>query len=132
MTDRLSKRSFRHLLQHGHIDCLVAERLANGNAAPSPIGYSMIFYRRTLTSARLHSLAIDPSARGHGAGRALLDACEQGARRHGTKALRLAVRQDNQPAIRLYRASGYRETGTLGDYYRDGMTAISMEKSLAG
>jgi ribosomal-protein-alanine acetyltransferase len=124
VTDRMSRRSFRHLLKAAHADCLVAadrDRL---------VGYAVVFYRRTIATARLHSLAVDPDSHGGGIGRALLSAVEGKARDRGNRKLHLEVRQDNPGAIRLYRASGYRDFRTQPNYYSDGMTALSMEKSL--
>lgn len=125
LTDRMSPRSFRHLLTRANADCLVAE--TSGILS----GYAAIFYRRGARTARLHSLAVDPGAHRGGIGRALLAAIEATARRHGTETVRLAVRQDNRAAARLYDASGYRETGTEPHYYEDGMAAVTMEKCLA-
>jgi len=125
LIDRMSPRSFRHLLTRANADCLVAA------AGHDLCGYAAIFYRRNAAVARLHSLAIDPAAHGGGLGRILLTAAEAAAKRRGAHILRLAVRRDNHVAERLYRTSGYREIGTEKNYYADGMAALTMEKRLA-
>ncbi len=125
MTDRMSGRSFRHLVTRARADCLVA---AIGG---KPVGYAALFYRRHARVARLHSLAVDPAVHRGGIGRALLEASEETARRRGVSILRLAVRQDNERAARLYRSSGYREIGVEPAYYADGMAAFTMEKTIA-
>ena len=125
MTDRMSARSFRHLVTRARADCLVA------TIGAQIIGYSALFYRRNARVARLHSLAVDPAAHRGGIGRVLLEASEAAARGRGASVLRLAVRQDNQSAARLYRTSGYREIGVEPGYYADGMTALTMEKDIA-
>ncbi|HLG87941.1 MAG TPA: GNAT family N-acetyltransferase [Alphaproteobacteria bacterium] len=125
MTDRMSARSFRHLVTRAQADCLLAA------VGGKPVGYAALFYRRRARVARLHSLAVDPAAHRSGIGRALLEASEAAARSQGASVLRLAVRQDNERATRLYRSSGYREIGVEPDYYADGMAAFTMEKNIA-
>ncbi len=125
MTDRMSRRSFRHLLKAAHADCLVA---ADRDRV---VGYAVMFYRRTLKTARIHSLAVDPTSHRGGVGRALLAAIETKARARGNRKIHLEVRHDNPAAIRLYHSSGYRDFRNQPNYYSDGMTALSMEKSLA-
>ena len=61
----------------------------------------------------IHSLAIHPDFQGQGLGRALLEACEDWARRNGYDTIRLDVFNENLTAIQLYRRFGYRYQGTL-------------------
>ena len=79
--------------------------------------------------ARLYSLAVDPQARGLGLARSLV-AAEAEALRRGAAALTLEVRVDNEAAIRLYEALGYRGLGRRSDYYEDGADALRYEKPL--
>jgi ribosomal protein S18 acetylase RimI-like enzyme len=123
-TDRLSPRAFRHLVRRAHADSLLA---ASGERI---LGYAAVFYRAGARVARLHSIAVDPASRGIGAGALLLAAAERAAQQHGAAVLRLAVRADNDPGLRLYRSRGYTELRTESAYYTDGMSAISMEKVL--
>jgi ribosomal protein S18 acetylase RimI-like enzyme len=44
--------------------------------------------------------------------------------------MRLEVREDNEAALRRYRAAGYAECGRKPGFYDDGATAIAMKKSL--
>jgi len=57
---------------------------------------------------RLNSIVVNASARGSGAGRALIETVEAFARRHGVKDLRLSVADFNDSAIALYERMGYR------------------------
>jgi ribosomal protein S18 acetylase RimI-like enzyme len=95
------------------------------------LGYAVIFHRSGARVARLHSLAVDPAARGLGIGAALLLAAERAATQRRLTRLRLAVRADNDAGIALYRSRGYTELGRELAYYTDGMSAIRMEKALA-
>jgi ribosomal protein S18 acetylase RimI-like enzyme/predicted double-glycine peptidase len=124
-TDRLSRRSFRHLLTRGHALTLVVEH-AGGVG-----GYGMLLFHEGTSLGRLYSFAVDPACRGHRYGQRLLDACEQAALARDCVTLRLEVRPDNAPAIRLYEAHGYRRFGVHEDYYEDHAEALRYEKELA-
>ncbi len=124
-SDRVSPRSFRRLIASPSASLRVA------GAGDAVAGYSLVFFRRGASVARLYSLAVDASARGSGLADALMADAEQFAARRGCRALRLEVRPDNQPAIRLYRRLGYRPIGAYRGYYADGSDALRFEKPLA-
>jgi ribosomal protein S18 acetylase RimI-like enzyme len=123
-TDRLSRASFRHLLTRGHADLWVAQI---GDAV---VGDALVCYRRGSRRARLYSIVTDGAHTGRGIGRALLAACEAGARACGCEELRLEVRPDNRAALGLYRGRGYQVTGTLAHFYEDASPAVRLCKSL--
>ncbi len=124
--DRISRRSFRHLLTKGHAACIVAE--AEGRIA----GYALLLFSKGTALARLYSIAVDPQDRRRGFGSALLAAAEQAALDAGAVELRLEVRPDNEGAVAQYRAAGYRPFGSIQDYYEDHADALRMAKRLAG
>ncbi|WP_425406679.1 GNAT family N-acetyltransferase/peptidase C39 family protein [Hwanghaeella sp.] len=125
-TDRISRRSFRHLLTKGHqatrVLCDPAGRI---------IGYAMVLFHRGTSLARLYSLAVFPDQRGHGYARRLLSAAEDAAADEAAF-LRLEVHANNDRAIELYRQAGYRPFGRIPEYYEDGGDALRFEKALAG
>lgn len=125
-SDRISRRSFRQLIERETAETVVAE-LGGGIA-----GYCMVLFRKGSGVARLYSIAVDPDRSGSGLGRALLQAAEAAAYEHGRLLLRLEVREENARAIRLYEQSGYRRIGVEPGYYEDGAAAIRMEKLLRG
>jgi ribosomal protein S18 acetylase RimI-like enzyme len=56
---------------------------------------------------RLNTIVVDETARGAGAGRALIEAVEAFARASGAADIRLSVADFNEEAIALYRRMGY-------------------------
>jgi ribosomal-protein-alanine N-acetyltransferase len=71
------------------------------------------------------TVAVDPDHRRQGVGSALLASCE--SLLPGEK-IRLTVRDDNQPAIRLYERFHYTYLTLVPNYYRDGRSGLVMEK----
>ncbi|MCY0149450.1 peptidase C39 family protein [Hoeflea sp. G2-23] len=125
-TDRISRRSFRTLIDRPTAETLVIE--TGGQVC----GYAMILFRAGAALARLYSLAVAPDQAGKGYGKALLAAAEAAAMEHARILLRLEVREDNQAAIALYKAAGYRYIGRHDDYYEDASAALRFEKLLRG
>jgi len=124
--DRLSRRSLRAFIQSARRPLRVAicdNRLA---------GYALVVLRQGTSTARLYSIAVDPSFGRRGIGRALLRACERYAHSHGRRALRLEVRHDNSAAIALYERLNFRRFGRHENYYDDGAAALRLEKRIGG
>lgn len=69
-------------------------------------------------------------ARRRGLGRALLNAAIDYARENKLAHVLLEVRPSNAPAIGLYRASGFRVSGTRARYYPDDEDALVMRLAL--
>ena len=82
------------------------------------------------------SMAILPSARGHGGGRALLEAAIEHAQGTGAHKLDLEVWADNARAISLYSSAGFEVEGIRRDHYlrRDGRlrSSLIMARRLRG
>ncbi|QDY68414.1 GNAT family N-acetyltransferase [Qingshengfaniella alkalisoli] len=74
----------------------------------------------------LLTIAVASSARRMGCGRNLMTAFMNNAKYLGAATAFLEVAADNEPAIRLYRASGFVQTGWRPNYYvkADGTGAI--------
>ncbi|HSM26688.1 MAG TPA: GNAT family N-acetyltransferase/peptidase C39 family protein [Thioalkalivibrio sp.] len=125
--DRISRRQFRYLLTRGNARTLVA----TDPHVPQLLGYVMVLFSRGTSLARLYSIAVSASARGRGVGRRLVEAAEAAARDKASADLRLEVRRDNTASLALFRQMGYREFGTIEDYYEDHMGALRLQKSLA-
>ena len=80
--------------------------------------------------AELLRIAVDPSHRWQGLGRALLGACEAELGRMGITTLLLEVRVSNAPARALYEADRWKQDGLRKAYYKNGEDAALYRKPL--
>ncbi len=124
VTDKLSRRRFRHWLMADNCAFLVAE------ASATLAGYILIIYHRGTRLARIYSLAVSTVHRGQGCAKALLQAGEQAAREDGRLFLRLEVSVDNTPAIALYEFLGFQRFGLYRNYYQDHKDALRFQKRI--
>jgi ribosomal protein S18 acetylase RimI-like enzyme len=69
----------------------------------------------------VHGIAVAPSDRRRGAGRALLTACVGGARVARLRRVVLHVGTANQTAVALYESEGFEIRRRLRDFYREGV-----------
>jgi len=122
--DRISRRSFRHLLTQGHALSLLDEQ------DDQLRGYVILLFRKNNSLARLYSIATHPDHLNQGVAAGLLMAAEQAALRHHCTTMRLEVRKDNQASLHLFQSRGYRLFGEHLAYYEDGVDAFRLEKSL--
>ncbi len=80
---------------------------------------------RDISTGWITSIGVLEPYRRMGIAEALLSACETRLPNHQIK---LTVRKSNQPAINLYRKSGYIQTELWERYYQDGESGIVMLK----
>ncbi len=123
-SDRLSRRSFRHSFTKGHAVTLVAEH--DGVIQ----GYVLILFNRGTSLARLYSIAVDKAYRKSGVAQQLVTAGETAAVDHDCITMRLEIRVDNTPSIKLFEGMGYRQFGRYLKYYEDDADAVRLEKRL--
>jgi len=69
----------------------------------------------------VHGLAVAPSERRRGAGRALMRACVEGAKAGRSTRVVLHVGTANHAAVALYESEGFEVRRTLRDFYRPGV-----------
>lgn len=77
-----------------------------------------ILARAAAGEAEILTLAVRPSARRRGLGRALVEAAAAEVRAAGAESLFLEVAADNDPALVLYERCGFEQVGRRGAYYR--------------
>ncbi len=123
-TDRLSRRSFRHLLTRGNAIILLDEQ--DGRMR----GYVLLLFSRSASLARLYSIAVHPDFARRGVGDRLLTSAETTALERDCVSMRLEIRRDNPASLALFRRHGYRQFKEVVDYYQDHMTALRFEKRL--
>ena len=81
--------------------------------------------------AELQRIAVAEPARRSGVAAALLQATLSLAADQGAERLLLEVREDNEPARAFYDRAGFGEISRRRGYYRDGTTAVVLERVLA-
>jgi ribosomal protein S18 acetylase RimI-like enzyme len=114
-----------YLLREAHAVTLVIEKRGQ------ILAYVMLLFRAGTRSARVYSLAVDTSARGHGYGTRLLRAAEKIARQQGCRRMLAEVRQDNLASQGLFESRHYDVVEHWFHYYEDDMTALRFAKQLA-
>ena len=122
--DRISRRSFRRFLD------MPRDRLIVALAGDELVGYCLVLMSAATRLARIYSIAVSPAERGRNIGEQLVREAEAAAVDAGRIVMRLEVREDNSPAIRLYQRLGYRQFGTYRDYYEDHGTALRFERRI--
>ena len=122
--DRISRRSFRRFLEAPRDRLIVADQ--DGALR----GYVLVLMHKATRLARIYSIAVAPDSRGQGLGEKLIRQAEAVAAEAGRIVMRLEVRIDNLGAIELYRRLGYRQFGTLKDYYADHGDALRFERRI--
>lgn len=123
-SDRLSRRSFRHLLTEGNSVTLIDD------AGGAPRGYITLLFRTDVSLARVYSVASAPGWQGQGVAAGLLEAAEELALVHNCVSMRLEIRRDNLASQQLFFRHGYEVFGEHAAYYEDGMDALRLEKLL--
>lgn len=96
------------------------------------VGFSLT--RRIIDEAELMLVAVLPSERGRGYGRALVEGAIEVARARGARAMFLEVRDGNGAAFSLYESLGFCTAGRRQNYYTGGagerFDAITMRRDL--
>lgn len=98
--------------------------LAPGGAVA---GYLCLKQVLDVDEAEILDVAVEPSQRGRGIGRILVDWALSFCRERGVRTAFLEVRAGNVEAIALYRRMGFNEAGVRKKYYDNGDDAMVME-----
>jgi ribosomal-protein-alanine N-acetyltransferase len=80
------------------------------------VGYAGLWFDGF--DAQVMTIGTDAPYQGRGLGRLMLDALVERARELGAAVLLLEVRVDNEPALRLYRHTGFEQLGLRRGYYQ--------------
>lgn len=122
--------------EHTRSDADWAQRIATALASPHDrifiayhhgVACGLVWCKlatQSATTADLFQMWVDPTKRGHGAGRLLLDAAIHWAKDAGMRTVELGVTQSNSAAIHLYSRYGFAPIGTPTPL-REGSTLLS-------
>lgn len=94
--DRISPRQMKRFL-HSHLAMIIV-----ADKGVDIAGYALLLFHQGTQLSRLYSIAVSPDFRGQGIAQQLIEQCERAALEQGSTTLRLEVREDNIPAIKLY------------------------------
>ena len=122
--DSWPRELLNYELTHSRTFLFVASR---DDDAPLP-GYVLFHY--VAGEAELLRLAVEPAERRQGLGRQLVERGVERLRHESIKTCFLEVRKDNEPAIQLYNAMGFKRVGRRRGYYRDGTDALILSLAL--
>ena len=81
--------------------------------------------------AELVSIAVAPEHRRKGVAQALLDQTTRSLIASHVRQFDLMVRTTGNAAIAFYRRNGFKKVRTVRNYYNDGISAISMRRTLS-
>lgn len=90
------------------------------------VGGFLVAVRDTKVSARILLLAVQPSMRKQGMGKALLREFLKRSAALGLRTVSLEVRVQNAMAIRFYERMGFQITARLPSFYTDGSDGFQM------
>ena len=125
ITDRLSRRSFKHHIQSANSSLVVIR-----DDDQQCIAYGLVLYHQGTRLSRLYSLAVSKEYQGRGLGLRLLERLEDLAVENQRHYMRLEVAKHNHKAITLYEANGYRVFGEYENYYDNHDDALRMQKRI--
>jgi len=126
ISEAFSRGQIASILQNLDSISLLAE--INGEVVGFILGLLKEYHGKR--AGHVHTLDVVKKARKKGVGRSLLKRFEDVALQKGAGFCYLEVRTDNAPARELYRKMGYREKGTLHDFYGIGKHGIRLTKNL--
>ncbi len=96
----------------------------------SPRG-GFILARSVVDEAEILTLAVDPAARRHGIGRALMTRAMHTAGQRGAVSMFLEVAETNAAARALYVGCGFSEMGRRVRYYSGGIDALVLRATIS-
>jgi ribosomal protein S18 acetylase RimI-like enzyme len=124
-------REMRAYLQSPGSHCIVAE-ISNSDTPGKSSGpvAGFILTERNAEFAHIITLDVSEKFRRHSVGSLLLQAGEREAASRGAPSMCLETATTNKAAIALWKKHGYRENGTIENYYGRGQHAFEMQKHL--
>lgn len=122
--EAFSRGQIRYLLKSPDSIAIIA------TVDDSLVGYIIGILRGRSRTCNICTICLREDLRHRNIASELLSELEKGCMLKGINRITLEVKEDNIPAQKFYRKSGFVESRKLSGYYSDGSTAIKMEKSL--
>ena len=122
------RREMKTYLQSEGSHCIVAD-IASPEISRTIAGF--ILTERSSEFAHIITLDVLEPFRRQSVGSSLLSAAEREASSRGVAIMYLETATTNKAAIALWKKHGYRETGTIENYYGRGQHAFEMLKPFA-
>ena len=94
------------------------------------VGFAIVFYRERFTVAYVDYIQVKMEWIGKGVGHKLLEECLSWARKRDARIIYTETGRDNERAIRFYQRHGFKITGHIPEYYREGLDAVILTKKL--
>lgn len=116
------------LVEEGVSGRLPTVRYVVAQVGDDVVGHAVVSVVADLSE--LQRIAVATAHRRTGVATSLLEEAADLARAEGADRLLLEVREDNAGAIAFYRARGFVEIDRRPRYYRDGGTAVVMQRPL--
>ena len=116
------------LVEEGVSGRLPTVRYVVAQVGDDVVGHAVVSVVADLSE--LQRIAVATAHRRTGVATSLLEEAAALARAEGSDRLLLEVREDNAGAIAFYRARGFVEIDRRPRYYRDGGTAVVMQRPL--
>jgi ribosomal-protein-alanine N-acetyltransferase len=124
-------REMRAYLHGPASHCIVAQVSTKDTPGKSPGTVAgFILTERDAEFAHIITLDVSEKFRRHSVGSLLLQAAELEAHARGAHTMYLETATTNKAAIALWKKHGYRENGTIENYYGRGQHAFEMQKQL--
>lgn len=125
------RQEMRTYLQAARSHCIVAEiSPTHSHSAREKVIAGFILTERDAEFAHIITLDVLENYRRHSIGSLLLQAAEQEGASRGARTMYLETATTNKAAIALWKKHGYRENGTIANYYGLGQHAFEMQKRL--
>jgi ribosomal protein S18 acetylase RimI-like enzyme len=121
------RREMKSYLQSEGSDCIVAEKADQANHKTIA---GFVLTERSSEFAHIITLDVLEPYRRQSVGSKLLGAAEREASASGAAIMYLETATTNKAAIALWKKHGYRESGTIENYYGQGQNAFEMLKRL--
>lgn len=88
------------------------------------VGFAIVMYREWFNIAYLDYIQVKTDWMNKGVGHGLIEKCLNWAKEKGTRIIYTETGKDNERAIKFYQKHGFKITGYIPEYYKEGLDAV--------